>query len=463
MRSISARVVLLTAVVALAGFLLTTLAFTRALGSSNVEQAAQTLASDADVLAGRLSSLRRVDVRALPRYQALVTRGFVIEVVAPGDTPTQAPFTAADVAAASADQAAVERQDGGRDWLVVGRTTDDGRAVLIADRVATATRLTPAQRRRALLGGLIGLAGGMAAGLAVSASISRPLRRLAAAARRLSAGERQVAVPAGGPTEVADVARALGALSSALVTSEQRQRQFLLAVSHELRTPLTAVTGYAEALVDGAVPAGQVPHAAGVIAQEAARLQRRVEDLMALARLEAEDFRLTSAPTDVGALVRAAGTAFAPRALTARVRLSVDVPAEGGPVVTTDGEWVRQIVDALVDNALKVLPPDAPLVLACRPTASGGVRVEVRDGGPGLAPEDLAVAFERGRLTERYRGSRKVGSGVGLALVGELARRLDGLAEATAASEGGVCFAVTLPARPPPPPPPPRADHARQR
>jgi two-component system sensor histidine kinase BaeS len=91
----------------------------------------------------------------------------------------------------------------------------------------------------------------------------------------------------------------------------------------------------------------------------------------------------------------------------------------------------------------------APLVLACRPTPDGGVRIEVRDGGPGLAPEDLAVAFERGRLTERYRGTRKVGSGVGLALVGELARRMGGVAQALPAPEGGVCFAITQPAAPP--------------
>jgi two-component system sensor histidine kinase BaeS len=330
--------------------------------------------------------------------------------------------------------------------------------VLLARQVAAATRLTPQQRGRALLGGALGLVGGVLAGLVFALSITRPLGRLAAAARRLTAGERDVAVAPEGPAEVADVANALGALSSALAASEQRQRRFLLAVSHELRTPLTAVAGYAEALQDGAVPPTEVPHAASVIASESARLQRRVEDLMALARLEADDFRLVAAPTDVGAVVRAAYTAFAPRAVQAGVALAVQAPPSG-PVVVTDGERLRQAVDALADNALKVLPPGAPLVLACRPTTDGGVRVEVRDGGPGLSPDDLAVAFERGRLTERYRGQRKVGSGVGLALVGELARRMGGGAEAVPAPEGGVCFAVTLP----PTPTQTRADHANPR
>ena len=115
-------------------------------------------------------------------------------------------------------------------------------------------------------------------------------------------------------------------------------------------------------------------------------------------------------------------------------------------LVTTDGERLRQMVDALADNALRVLPSGAPLIFAVRAVPPDAVLIEVRDGGPGLSPDDLAVAFERGQLTDRYRGNRPVGSGLGLALVAELARRLGGRAEATVAPEGGVSFAIVLPA-----------------
>ncbi|MFZ0157570.1 MAG: ATP-binding protein, partial [Kineosporiaceae bacterium] len=139
---------------------------------------------------------------------------------------------------------------------------------------------------------------------------------------------------------------------------------------------------------------------------------------------------------------------LAPRAVAGQVRVDVVAPAPG-PVLVTDGERVRQMVDALADNALRVLTPGDPLVLGCQELPGGGVRVEVRDGGPGLAPEELAVAFHRGELSERYRGRRPVGSGVGLALVGELARRLGGSAAASPAPEGGVRFAIDLPPAPP--------------
>jgi signal transduction histidine kinase len=86
-------------------------------------------------------------------------------------------------------------------------------------------------------------------------------------------------------------------------------------------------------------------------------------------------------------------------------------------------------------------------VLGARGAPTGGI-VEVRDGGPGFTDDDLAVAFERGALYQRYRGVRKVGSGLGLALAARLVRRLGGRIEAGHAPEGGAQFTVTLPLRP---------------
>ena len=196
---------------------------------------------------------------------------------------------------------------------------------------------------------------------------------------------------------MADVAAALDALAAQLADAEERQRRFLLAVSHELRTPLTAVAGYAEALADEVLPPEDVRRAGEVIRTEAARLQHRVDDLMALARLQAGDFRLEPGPTDATAVIRAAAQAWAPRADSSGVPLHVEAP-DGGLVAWTDGERLRQVVDALVDNALRVLPPGAPLVLAAGPTvpAATGVWVQVRDGGPGMTAQDMAEAFAPG-------------------------------------------------------------------
>ncbi|GFJ90720.1 hypothetical protein Prum_043620 [Phytohabitans rumicis] len=124
--------------------------------------------------------------------------------------------------------------------------------------------------------------------------------------------------------------------------------------------------------------------------------------------------------------------------------LRVSLPAEGQIPAFTDPGRIRQVVDGLLENALRILPSGAPLVLAAWAQPDAAV-LEVRDGGPGLTDEDLAVAFERGALRQRYEGVRKVGSGLGLALAAGLVRRLGGTIEAGHAPEGGARFTVTLP------------------
>jgi two-component system sensor histidine kinase BaeS len=453
-RTLTARLVAAAVVVALASVLVTGLAMVGLYRQGGEQAARSALGRDADTVAATLED-RPARATGIPvglnavRRQ-LERRDITLAVVGTGGRvagggPLPAPLTTADADAVRAGGPLSDvRRSGGTGWVVEGRRAGDA-VVLLAQPLAQATADVAPPRRRLVLPLLLGLVGGALAGLLLARQLTRPLAALAAAARRLTAGERDVRVPPEGPVEVADVARALGGLAAALAGSEDRQRRFLLDVSHELRTPLTAVSGYAEALADGVITGPDVVGAAETIRDEAARLRGRVEDLLALARMAADDFRIEPHDTDVADLVRAAGRAWAARAAAAGVRLAVEVP--DGPVpARTDGERVRQAVDALADNALRVLGDGAPLVLACRATPSGDVVVEVRDGGPGLAPEDLAVAFERGRLTERYRGDRPVGSGLGLALVGELARRLGGSAEARPAPEGGVAFALVLPA-----------------
>jgi two-component system sensor histidine kinase BaeS len=277
---------------------------------------------------------------------------------------------------------------------------------------------------------------------------------------------------------VADVSFALNELAAALANSENRQRAFLTSVSHELRTPLTTIKGYAEALADGVVGPDGAQRAGQTMLAESEHLDRLVEDLLVLARLEAEDFPLAIMQVELVSLVTSAAEVWGGRYAAVGVVLRTELPGHA-VFVQTDAGRVRQIVDGLLENALRVVPPGAPVVIAVRPggvgatgnadestlafpvagTAPPPARVaapaagrvvpyavlEVRDGGPGFTDDDLAVAFERGALYERYKGIRKVGSGLGLALAARLVRRLGGSIDAGHAPEGGARFTVRLP------------------
>lgn len=331
----------------------------------------------------------------------------------------------------------------GQKVLVEARGTRGGGLVLVQRR-ADAVALGDTAIRRLLVALAIAVALAVVLGLLVAVRLARPLRRTAAAAHALAAGRRDVTVEPKGPVEVAEVADALNSLAAGLATSEGRQRDFLMSVSHDLRTPLTSIRGYAESLADGMVAPGQSGRVGQILLAEANRLERLVADLLDLARLGAQDFRVDVVPVDVAPLVAATGEVWATRCAAEGVRFLLDI-SSSPLVAATDALRLRQILDGLLENALRVTPSGAPIVVAARYEA-GSVLVEVRDGGPGLTDADLSVAFERSALYDRYRGVRQVGTGLGLALVHGLVTRLGASVEAGHAPEGGARFTVRLPA-----------------
>lgn len=347
--------------------------------------------------------------------------------------------------------------------LVVGRPFDPGIGVIVIQPSSVAGGTATDVILRFLVALVIGLVIAVAIALAAGAWLTTPLRRAAEAALRLGRGDRSVHVTPEGPGEVADIAEALNLLASALAVSEGRQREFLLSVSHELRTPITSVRGYAEALADGIVASDDVARTGAVMAAEATRLDRLVSDLLDLARLRADDFAIECVDVDLIDMVTDAAQVWRDRCERADVNFSIELPADS-VIVRADPMRLRQILDNLAENALRVTPGGGHIVMAVSvdgPVSVGGPTqpdrggkadsqglfgvIDVRDSGPGLAPADHDVAFEPGILHERYRGLRPVGTGLGLALVRRLATGMGGWASTGSAPEGGAVFRVGVP------------------
>ena len=331
------------------------------------------------------------------------------------------------------------------DVLIEGRVLANGGAVVLEQPVAVAGGSAHEGLMRFVLALVIGLLIAIPIGFFAAYRMVRPLRAARDAAYEMQAGSREVRLPLEGPSEVAEIAIALNSLSSALDVSERRQREFLLSVSHELRTPLTAVKGYAEALADDVVEPGDVARTGATVAAEAQRLDRLVSDLLDLARLGAVDFHVHPSTVDLLAVGRDAAEVWGSRCEREEVGFRSELPEQLSSIVT-DPMRLRQIIDNLAENALRVSPAGSVVVLAIR-SAAEGIEVEVRDSGPGLTDDDMSIAFEPGALYERYRGVRPVGTGLGLALVGRLAQGLGGSARVTTAPDGGACFTVFIPRR----------------
>ncbi|GEM_PF-189358 len=327
-----------------------------------------------------------------------------------------------------------------------------------------------------LVAGIVLLIGALVAAL-LARRISAPLVRAVGATRRIAAGDLEARVPADHrePPELADLGRAINSLGDSLSRSKGLERQFLMSVSHELRTPLTSIKGYADAVADGA--ADDVVAAAGVIASEARRLERLVQDLLDLARLDARQFSLHMQHVDLVGVVEGVANGFRPEATGLGLRLVESVEPGSEIWVDTDPDRLAQVVANLVENAFKFASSQVEIgASATAAAAAGGLdaapvaTVWVTDDGQGIRPEDLPHVFERHFRSDRVP-ARRAGTGLGLAIVAELAAAMGASVSAESPPPGGggrgTCMTVSMqlgpgPTWPWPPPATPRPSSAAE-
>jgi signal transduction histidine kinase len=306
--------------------------------------------------------------------------------------------------------------------------------------------------------GAAALALGVAALVAVylARRMTRPLAAMEATAGRIAAGDLSARVDT---RHVADdeldrLANAINTMAEELDASRGHERAFLLSVSHDLRSPLTSIRGYAEAMLDGTVENEDARlRAAEVIASESRRLERLVADLLDLARLDTHQFSLRLQPIDARVVVGETVDAFRPAASDLGIALDLD-GTDGGAACNADPQRLAQIVANLVENALKYA---STAVTVGVHSVDRRISITVDDDGPGIAPNDLPHVFER-LYTSRTAPGRIVGTGVGLAIVHELAAAMGGEAHVEPVDAQGTRFVVTFPAGPRPPAPPATVD-----
>ena len=194
---------------------------------------------------------------------------------------------------------------------------------------------------------------------------------------------------------------------------------FISGVSHELRTPLAQIRMFSETLTLGRVRSEEERRRSlAIIDQEARRLTHLVENLLHFSRSERQTTHITPEPTALAPLVQEVLDGFAPLAAARGATLAATVPED--LVVPADPGAVRQMLLNLLDNAVKY-GPAGQVVRVSATRHNGSARLWVDDGGPGIPRADRERVWERFWRLERDRGSSVAGSGIGLAVVRELA------------------------------------------
>ena len=287
----------------------------------------------------------------------------------------------------------------------------------------------------------------MLAALALSFLFSRsvvaPVLAMSHATHRIADGHYGEHVQVGGNDELSQLAARFNQMAEKLDQVESMRRRLIGDVSHELRTPLTAIKGSMEGLMDGVLPANdetfQQIHA------EADRLNRLVDDLQELSRVEARAYQLDFRSLDVSSLIQTVTKRLMPQAESKRISLDLELTPDLSPILA-DEDRAIQVLTNLTGNALQYTPEGGKVTISTK-RINDEVQFSVHDTGLGIPPEHLSHIFDRFYRVDKSR-SRQAGggSGIGLTIARALVEAHGGHIWVESAGSGqGSTFNFTLP------------------
>ena len=284
--------------------------------------------------------------------------------------------------------------------------------------------------------------------LLVSRQVVAPVREMMLASQRISEGHYNERVQVTGDVskdeldELSQLALRFNRMAASLEQTEVMRRQLIADVTHELRTPLTAVKGSMEGLIDGVLPADESTFQQ--IISEAERLQRLVNDLQELSRVEAGAYEFNINSSRVSDLLTSAearlGRQFEEKGVILEIALPNDLP-----LVMADEDRIGQVLLNLVGNALQYTPPGGKVQVTAA-AQSDDVYIAVSDSGMGIPAEHLLHLFTRFYRVDKSRSRAGGGSGIGLTIAKYLVEAQGG--SIWAQSEGAGCgsiFTFSLP------------------
>lgn len=241
--------------------------------------------------------------------------------------------------------------------------------------------------------------------------LSRPLRDMDAAARRIAEGDYEARIERRGPVEIDSLADSFNVMAASLEQQERVRRDFIANATHELRTPLTNLKGYLEALRDGVIAPERATFES--LWEETERLVRLSRSLDTLAAGDLGG-ALRPVELDLAGAIRSAVELVEPAFASAGLRIAVDVP-DSLPA-RADRDQLAQVLGNLLQNALRYTPGGGTVTVRGERRAAD-VLVSASNSGPGIPADDLPHVFERFYRVEKSRDADRGGAGIGLAIV----------------------------------------------
>lgn len=304
------------------------------------------------------------------------------------------------------------------------------------------------------IAGVIALVVSTGVALFLARSIARPIVQVTRASEHMARGDFDQFIPVTSLDEVGHLARSFNAMAQEVGRMHRATRNLLADVSHELRTPLTSIEGFAQAMTDGTLTTREeLRDAALVIGEEAERMNRLVNDLLYLSKIESGQVAIEPAPFFLPDLLRSCARQIQPQAERAEVDIEVD--ADEISEIAADRLRLQQVIVNLLANAVKHTPSGGQVRLRAYPTrddasvddAASGVgwtAVDVHNVGSYIPPAQRERIFERFFQVDGSRAGE--GNGLGLAIAREIVQAHHGKIDVRSDPVDGTTFTVLLPA-----------------
>ena len=291
-------------------------------------------------------------------------------------------------------------------------------------------------------------AGGLASFL-LSRRLMAPVKSMMQASQRIAEGDYSERVPtspglsAKNQDELDQLAHSFNRMAEKLEQIEQMRLQLIADISHELRTPLTAIKGSMEGLIDGVLPAEHTTYQS--VYHEADRLQRLVEDLQELSRVESGGIKLALKPISISQLIKNALQRLRPAFDEKKIKLESEIQ-DKLPKVNADEDRLLQVIINLLSNALQFTSKKGSVKVKAAKNKNDLV-VSIADNGLGIRPQDIGHIFERFYRADKSRSRQEGGgSGIGLTIAQSLIRAHGGRIWVESEGEGkGSIFSFSLP------------------
>ncbi len=285
----------------------------------------------------------------------------------------------------------------------------------------------------------------------LSWSISKPLYQIDRAAAEIGIGNYKKRIHVSAEDEIGDLANTINRMAEKLEkidderkTLDQIRKDFLANVSHELRTPLTAMQGFLEALQDDLISDDKsIKKYYDVMYKETMHMNRLIDDLMDLIKLENKEIALALYPIAVLDLMNKVGFKFKQEISEKGIDLNITID-KNIPKVHADSDRLEQILDNLVKNAVKFT--DKGLIDISVKPDNEFILFIIKDTGIGISKTDQELIWERFFKVDRGRSKKNMGTGLGLAIVKELIQLHQGKIEVNSELGMGTTFKVWIPA-----------------